>query len=81
MIKNFHQVEIDVLGKAIRFMVEMGAEYPHIKEGLFQLHKFFGNLEDQAKAQQAQQAPQVSPEPNKVEPITDINKEEPKPAG
>jgi hypothetical protein len=73
MLKNFHQVEIEIFGKAMKFMCEMGSEFNHIKEGLFQFQKFFGNMEDQTRAQMEAQA--------QIAPIAETNNQEPKSVG
>jgi hypothetical protein len=72
MLKMLSQLEHTVENKVCRFVCEHDTPIAFVKEALFQFQKYIGQLEDQAKAQQAQQAEAAT----KVQAIA----EEPKPA-
>ena len=70
MIKNIVKIEFQVAERAYQFLCENDAPIEHIKEALFQIQKYIGQVEDNIKAQQAANAapvpsPVVEPE-NKI---------------
>lgn len=67
MLKNITKLEIQVLGKIYHLLCDHDSPLEHVKEALFQFLKYVGQIEDAAKAQQAEMKP--------VEKV-----EEPKPA-
>jgi hypothetical protein len=70
MLSNLSQLEHVIEGKVFRFICLNDAPIHFVKEALFQMQKYIGQVEDYAKAQQAEQAQQL-PE-NKVEPIQEV---------
>ena len=51
MITNFSEIQINIDSKICRFYVQQDMPIDHVKEVLFQLQKYIGQVEDQYKAQ------------------------------
>ena len=66
MLKNISQLEFAIENKSYRFQCEIDSPLHHIKEALFQIQKYVGQVEDNIKLQeeQSRKSPQpvVSPE-------------------
>ncbi len=56
MLKNLAQLEHIVENKVCRFICDNDTSIAAAKEALFQFSKYLGQIEDAAKAQQAQEA-------------------------
>lgn len=56
MIKTLSQIEINIENKICRFIVDHDTPLAHVKEALFQIQKYIGQIEDAAKAQQESQS-------------------------
>jgi hypothetical protein len=69
MLKNLTQLEHVIENKVCRFVCDHDTPIHFVKESLFQFQKYIGQLEDQAKQQQAEAAKQQ--EPKKEEPVKD----------
>lgn len=62
MIKTITKFEIAINGKIYHFLCEMDSPFVDAKEAMFQFLKSIGQIEDNAKAVQAQQeAAQAQP--------------------
>lgn len=73
MLKQISKFELKIGEKIYQFFLDSDSPLEHAKEALFQFQKLIGQIEDNVKAQQAQQANQ-----DKVEPINtpqDVAKE------
>lgn len=55
MLKNIIKLELQVAEKTYQFLCDNDSPIEHIKEVLFQLQKYIGQCEDNAKAQLAAQ--------------------------
>jgi hypothetical protein len=67
MLKQISQLEHIIENRPFRFICDHDAPIHFVKEALFQMQKYIGQVEDYAKAQQAQQVSE-----NKVEPIDEV---------
>ena len=54
MFKNIAKLELLINGRSYQFFCESDSPFPDLKEAGFQIQKYIGLAEDQAKAQQAQ---------------------------
>jgi hypothetical protein len=67
MIKNIVRLEFTVMDKVYHFTCDPDSPIEHIKEAIFQIQKYIGQVEDNIKAQMAAQAavppPDVEPTP------------------
>ena len=63
MLKSVSKLEIKIGEKVYQLLLDSDSPLEHVKECLFQFQKFVGQIEDNIKAQQAQQ------QQEKVEPI------------
>lgn len=52
MLKNISQIEFKIGEKIYHFTCDQDAPLEHVKEVLFQLLKFVGQIEDQIKSMQ-----------------------------
>lgn len=68
MLKQISQLEHVIENRAFRFICDHDAPIHFVKEALFQMQKYIGQVEDYAKQQQAQ----ASQEQSKVEPIQEV---------
>ncbi len=55
MIKNLSQIEVNIENRICRFIVDHDTPISHVKEALFQIGKIIGQIEENAKAQIAEQ--------------------------
>lgn len=62
MIKTLSQIEINIENKICRFIVDHDTPLTHVKEALFQIQKYIGQIEDAARQQQESQEKPVEPE-------------------
>lgn len=71
MIKNITKFEFVIADKTYHFLCDMDSSILDAKEALFQFQKMIGQIEDNIKAQQAQQQPPaaVPPDAPKQEPV------------
>ena len=53
MIKHLSQIEVIIENKICRFQTDFDTPLTHVKEALFQMQKYVGQIEDQAKAELA----------------------------
>lgn len=61
MLKNLVKLEFQIADKIYHFMCDPDSPIEHIKEALFQCQKYIGAVEDNIKAQMANQEPPVDP--------------------
>jgi len=60
MLKNITQLEHIIEGKSYKFMCDIDANIPAIKDALFQFMKFVGQIEDQIKAKKEEAHPVIT---------------------
>lgn len=74
MLKNLYQLEHAIENKVCRFICDNDTPINFIKEALFQMQKFIGFAEEQAKAQQEALNALKEPvaEESKAEPIQEV---------
>lgn len=70
MIKNLSQIEVNIENKICRFLTDFDTPLSHVKEALFQMQKYIGQIEDSAKAKQEEE------KSNKIEEITEEKSEQ-----
>lgn len=63
MLKNLTQLELTIGDKVYQFTCAPDSPLEHIKEVLFQFQKYVGQIEDNIKAQKAQQASKTDIQP------------------
>ncbi len=71
MLKNLSGLECQVEERIINLTCDYDCPIPHLKEAIFQFSKFVGQIEDAAKAKQAEE--------NKKNETEQVPIEEPKP--
>lgn len=67
MIKTLSQIEINVENKICRFIVDHDTPLTHVKEALFQMQKYIGQIEDSVKSKVEEEAKKSSEEQVKSE--------------
>lgn len=72
MLKNLSQIEFIVDDKTGRFICDIDTPLIAVKEMLFQIQKYIGQIEDNIRKQQEEQKKEETP------PVEEVN-EEPKP--
>lgn len=55
MLSNLIKLQVEIEKKSYQFLCDSDSPLPHVKEAVFQLMKYCGNIEDQIKAQQVLQ--------------------------
>lgn len=55
MIKNLSQIEVNIENKIFRFIVDYDTPLSNVKEALFQIQRYIGQIEENAKSQLASQ--------------------------
>jgi hypothetical protein len=63
MLSNLIKFELKIADKAYHFLCDPNSPIEHVKEALFQFQKAAGQIEDNAKAQQAEVAKQQQTPP------------------
>jgi hypothetical protein len=51
MINNFSEIQVNIDSKICRFYVQQDMPLGNVKEALFQLQRYIGQIEENAKAQ------------------------------
>ncbi len=63
MLKNLVGLEYKSEDRLVKLICDNDCPLVHLKEALFQFHKYIGQIEDQAKAQQEKEAAQKVEQP------------------